>query len=194
MERGKSILVVVCAIIGLSIVSLFILSRFEMSISRYTWAGAPSGTQLENLIETRWLKNPPDHEAANRRDPSSLGFSTETRCGPAKAAKLTSQWVRQARYGELKDGTRVTYWPVLVSIDTTYEQRGPGVVAGHSIIPTPDSLTSVVQRWSRSQQQPESVVVNVRSRTSTCYAFKDNDGWEVSFDMLTDRTPLLKIW
>ena len=62
MTTGKNALQAIGKVIvpglGIIVIILFALSWFELSPSRFHWAGAPTAEQLEPLIEKAWMENP----------------------------------------------------------------------------------------------------------------------------------------
>jgi hypothetical protein len=182
-------------IVVLGVAALAVLTRYDLSISRYTWFGAPESRQIEAAIEKAWLEQPPDWENAfrtgqlclfcsdpNEKDPHDL-FESIDGFGRAKRVRVISQRVLQARHGGLDGaaGWQITYWPVEVSIRTRYLKTNPrhpklaDVIAG-------TSQGTVSQR------------VTIRDRRATCFAWKLDGAWHVSFYRPIDVTPWYKIW
>jgi hypothetical protein len=166
MSRAKNILLAIGVFCGLAAGVMIGLSRFGIGISCFKWAGAPDVEKLKPLIESAWLRHPPSNEADNR----SPYYIWGDYYGKAVSAKLLQQRTWQSRWGARPDGTAITYWPISVVIETRYKQSWP------------------------SKLRPVREIVTIRERESTCYAFKDHQGWQVTFEKPTDRTPVYKCW
>jgi hypothetical protein len=170
------------------------------AVTSSPWAGAPKTSEIQRLIETEWMKNPPPDEASYRTRYHTGGEGSvydpiDEGGGPAVSTKVRDQKIGQARWGRDQSGHTFTYWPVIVSMRTKHRwSEQTSIPPGQTKSEMFRDLELEIQKQRSAVRPTQETIVTIRDCTSKCFAIRIEGVWTITFEEPIDETPFFKFW